>query len=227
VSSARRQQHSRKHAKVARRKCVAGRTPPERWVHPLRRVRRVVASSQRLIDDARRAIGSQNLSALRLVRCTRDLSRARRGLDLAAERLGRAVCVLREVTDSMVGAPACSDAAARTLAVATSTWLEVTKDLNRASNMLDGMHELLVNCMQIGVITVVPEWEPTPVRRIRVIPPPRTDSVRWFLIVRLASARDRISSVPVRRPRPVAIAIADAPRLISRGRAPPSISSLL
>jgi hypothetical protein len=227
VSSARRQQHSRKHAKAARHKCAVGRTPPERWVHPLRRLRRVIASSQRLIDETRRVIGSQNLSGLRLVRCEREINGARRCLDLAAERLGRAVCVLRAVTDSMVAAPTCSDPARRTLTAVTSSWLEATRDLNWASDLLDGLPEFLVNCMQIGAITVVPEWQPAPVRRIRVIPPPRTDSVRWFLIVRLLSARDRISSVPVRRPRPVAIAIADAPRLISRGRAPPALSPLL
>jgi hypothetical protein len=172
------------------------------------------------MEDARRSLKtSDQFVRLRPFRTWVALDHARDALRVASTRLDRAEVPL-------FGPIGGSGPLPRTLWNTRSRWFAAVEELDQITSELEARDEQLVDSIRRGF-----EWggRPTaaPVRRVRIIPKPRTDAVRWFLVVRLISARDRISSVPVRRPRPVAIAAEDAPRQISRGRAPPALATLL
>jgi hypothetical protein len=224
-------QRSRNRAKLARwrgvRLQVPGRTPRLPWTRPLRRLRRAIRSSQGLIDSTRRVIEtSEELGAVRPVRTSRDLQRAAAWLADALRRLGRVPEGLREVSDCILLAPELAGGVPAMLLEATSHWISAASAVDEASDELEQLGEQLLELMKSGAVVPEREWRSVHYRlRVKVVP--RVDPIRAFLRVRRSSALDRISSIPVRRRRTAPTAVADAPRTISRGRAPPFLSSSL
>ena len=224
-----RQQHSKKRAK-ARRSWLrgssgAGQSRREAWTRPLRRLRRALASSRSLIDWTWSVIAtSDEVGNERPIAATQDLQRALRWLRTAQTDLNRAARGLRDTTESIAVAPERAGGVPEMLIYATSEWIMLAADLTMAMNRLCELHDDILGALVEGEIVPEQEWR---LFRQRVIPAPRVNPVRTFLLVRRSSARDRISSVSVRRRRPAAMPTADAPRKISRGRAPPPSSACL
>jgi hypothetical protein len=224
-----RQQHSRKRAKARRRwlrgSSGAGQSRREAWTRPLRRLRRAIASSRSLIDWTWRVIEDSDQSGNdRPIGASQDLQRAMRWLRTAQADLARAARGLRETNESIATAPERADAVPEMLIFATSEWILMATNLAMAMNRISELHHDLLEAMVNGDIVPELEWRPF---RQRIIAAPRVNPVRAFLLIRRSSARDRISSVSVRRQRPAALPTADAPRKISRGRSPPPSSTCL
>jgi hypothetical protein len=136
-------------------------------------------------------------------------------------RAARGLC---ETTDSMKLEPERLAGAPRLLTDATVRWLQTAKALAETSDQLFTFHENLLEGVRSGELA--PEVE-TPRRLPRIVTIPRLIFARDFLLCRRSSAHDRISTIPARRRRTACRAAADAPRRISRGRAPPLVSNCL
>jgi hypothetical protein len=193
------------------------------WVAPLRRLNRAVASSLRMVDSTRAAIERASSRVARSpIRTTRDLQRLSARLTGATARLARAVRGVGETAESLRLEPERAREAPRLLIDATTRWLVVAVALDNASAQLLSVQEGVLEGLCSGELT--PEAGATK-RLPRIIVTPRVISAREFLLCRRSSARDRIASIPARRRRTACRATTDAPRRISRGRAPPLSST--
>ena len=213
----------RRRKRLSRRSVRRARRP--QWVCRLRSLSRVIASSRRMIDSTMHAFEQVAGRAERApIRTSRDLQRLEACLRDASVRLERAVRRLGETTDSMLLEGGSLAGAPRLLTEATVRWLETAKALADSSSDLFTFHENLLEGVRSGELA--PEAE-TPRRLPRIIAVPRLISARGFLLCRRSSALDRIATIPARRRRTACRATADAPRRISRGRAPPLFSNCL
>jgi len=129
-----------------------------------------------------------------------------------------------ETSESMRLEPERACGAPRLLIDATARWVLVAVALDNTSAQLLSLQEGVLEGLCSGEIT--PEAEATK-RLPRIVVTPRVISARDFLLCRRSSARDRIASIPARRRRTACRATTDAPRRISRGRAPPLSSTCL
>jgi hypothetical protein len=182
-------------------------------------MRRAIDSSLRLIDSTRRVVeASKQSAARRPIRTWRTLRRASDSLIEASIRLDVAVCIMLK--------PERADAAPELLNDATWRWIDASEDFRKVSAQLGELQAHLLESLEQGLIQPEPD-EPAADRRprIRIVPP--AIPARSFLIYRRSTARDRIASVPLRRRPTAPAATGDAPRQISRGRAPPSASNCL
>lgn len=195
------------------------------WVAQLRRLNRAVASSLRMIDSTMEAIDRASSRAARCpIRTTRDLQRLSARLTGATARLARAVRYVGATTESLALEPERASEAPRLLIDATARWIQVAIALDDTSAQLLSVQEGVLEGLCSGELT--PEAEATK-RLPRIVVTPRVISARQFLLCRRSSARDRIASIPARRRRTACRATTDAPRRISRGRAPPLSSTCL
>jgi hypothetical protein len=194
------------------------------WVARLRRLNRAVTSSLGMIDSTMEAIDRASSRAARSpIRTTRDLQRLSARLTGATARLARAVRCLDETTESLRLEPERASGAPLLLIEATHRWVLVAVALDDASAQLLSVEEGVLEGLCSGELT--PEAESVKLPRIAVTP--RVISAREFLLCRRSSARDRIASIPARRRRTACRATTEAPRRISRGRAPPLSSTCL
>jgi len=186
---------------------------------------RALAASRRIIDATLDAAGRASDRAARSpIRTSRELQRLGKRLIDATNRLQRAALGLGETTDAMAHAPEGVPNAGRLLTEATARWLLAAVAIDQTSEQLCILQDNLLEDILSGAI--VPEDE-QPKRRPRITGVPHLISARDFLLCRRKSAHDRIASIPARRRRTPCRAAADAPRSISRGRAPPVVSSSL
>jgi hypothetical protein len=219
------QQHSRKHANRAWRQKVRARDNRRfAWMRPIRRLQLAIERSLRLIESTRQVVeASETLGAVRPIRTSRKLARASGWLVAASAQLSIAARGFDETADQAVAAPQFASFVPDLLASATVAWLATTARLAEVSSELYGVHCELVDDLKSG--RVLPERVETAAdRRPRIIVriPHLIIAARAFLLQRRSSVRDRIASVPVRRRRQALVVVTDAPRRISRGRAPPS-----
>jgi len=215
------QRHSRKHAKRACRQKVRARGERRvTWVHPLSRLHRALERSLRLIDSTCRVVAaSEGQGDARPIRTARRIERASYWLFnasfqllIAANSLAETICRAAVESPSVDGVSELLDQA--------TTCCELTSArLMETSEQLSEFHRGLLDDLSSG--RVVPEPS---VERPRIVlrTPPLLIAARAFLLHRRSSVRDRIASVPVRRRRQALVVVTDAPRQISRGRAPPS-----
>ncbi|HEY0158212.1 MAG TPA: hypothetical protein VGF28_13090 [Thermoanaerobaculia bacterium] len=209
--------------RLPRRRVRRARRPS--WAGPLRRLNNALASSWRLIDATRDAAERAADRAARCpIRTSRDLHRLSARLLDVCDRLRRAARCLGETTDSMTLAPERIHDAPRLLTEATLRWLLTARALSDSSSVIFTLHEGLLQDLRSGALTAEAE---TPRRLPRIITVPRIISARDFLLCRRSSAHDRIATIPVRRRRTACRRTTDAPRRISRGRAPPRFSNCL
>ncbi len=178
-----------------------------------------------MIDSTMEAIDRASSRAARCpIRTTRDLQRLSARLTGATARLARAVRYVGATTESLALEPERASEAPRLLIDATARWIQVAIALDDTSAQLLSVQEGVLEGLCSGELT--PEAEATK-RLPRIVVTPRVISARQFLLCRRSSARDRIASIPARRRRTACRATTDAPRRISRGRAPPLSSTCL
>jgi hypothetical protein len=216
-----RKDSGRRAKRMPRRGTRRGRRPE--WVGRLRRFKRVLAASWRIMHVTLNAADRVADRAARCpIRTSRDLQRLEAHLLGASARLRRALRVFEETKDSMLRESECPADAPWLLTEATVRWLVTAQALAASADELFALHEKLLEDVRSGLLT--PEAE-TPRRRPRIITVQHLISARDFLLCRRSSAHDRIASIPARRRRTSARPAADAPRRISRGRAPPLVSN--
>jgi chromatin segregation and condensation protein Rec8/ScpA/Scc1 (kleisin family) len=181
-------------------------------------MRRAIDSSLRLIDSTRRVVdASEQSAARRPIRTSQALRLASDKLIEASIRLDTAVCIIVK--------PNHADAAQELLNAETWRWIDAAEQFGRVSLELQEMQERLLESLEKGLVQ--PERDPATDRRPRIQIVPRTIPARSFLVYRRSTASNRIASVPLRRRPKAPAATGDAPRQISRGRAPPVVSNCL
>ena len=219
-----RQRYARKHAKRAwGQKARARANRRVAWARPYCRLHVAIDRTNRLIESTQNIVAdSEEQGAVRPIQTSRELRRASHLLFRASVKLLAAGISLEETKDRaaecppMEGVPELVDYASECWEEAMTRFMETSEQLSRARRKL--FHGLRSGRLMPEPI------EPRTERRPRIIVriPPLLIAARAFLLIRRSSVRDRIASVPVRRRRQALIVVTDAPRQISRGRAPPS-----
>jgi hypothetical protein len=197
------------------------------WTRPLRRLRRAIDKSRQLIERSRQVVEESARSTAadrrgRAVRMSRDFHRASGWLVDAVQRLQRAAGDLGETNESMLLAVERAGRVPGLLMEATGRWVETARELALVSNQLEELHGLPFDSIE----NFIPVPGRTDDGRPRIIVTPRIIWARPFLLLRRSRMRDRVLSVYVRRRRTRPRLAADAPRSISRGRAPPFTSTV-
>ena len=216
-----------KRAKNSRREglrsCGLRRERRQSWIRPYRRTRRAIDVSLRLIESAGRVIDAcDNLAADHPLLVTRQLQRVYGWLDEVNQQLGHGVEGLRATTDHVALAPAYAADAPRLLIDATVRWIGAAAKLAALSDRLDGSWDALVAYVKGGkapldLSELFRKPGPAPKRICFVV---RRPSLKF-----LSCESRRVFCIHVRRQRSARLTVAEAPRRISRGRAPPSVST--
>jgi hypothetical protein len=181
-------------------------------------MQRAIDATLRRIDDSCRVIDSSaRVAARRPFQAACQLYHAYSRLTEAAGHLGRASHRMNDTFDSLAATPEPAADARERLIAATARWIDAARQLCEARIRFDEtfapLKELAKN----------PDAELDPRPRI---PTPRPRS-RWFLQYCPPQPADRIRLLLTRRRRSAVPRPADAPRRVSRGRAPPFASICL
>jgi hypothetical protein len=185
------------------------------WTRPFRRTRRAIEStlnltrtSRRVIEAAERFAAERPLhAASQLALATSLMIRAMAQLECAGASLGKTSDRVAELPELPLDAP-------EKLFAVTGQWIEAAVELQAFSaQFAETTARMLERAKQLAatgqvVITTIP-----------LNAPPRLPR-DWFLY-----EENDAPCIPVRRQRPVRLAIAEAVRRISRGRAPPFVST--
>jgi hypothetical protein len=190
-------------------------------------MRRGIDKARRLIERAQQVVEASARSTPedrrgRAVQMTRDHHRASKWLVEAMQHLQRGTGDIGETSESMLRAVDRAGCVPALLMEQTGRWVETARELALVSNQLEELRGLPYDSIE--------NFIPVPGRdddgRPRIIVTPRIIWARPFLLLRRSRIRDRFFSVFVRRRRTRARLAADAPRRISRGRAPPFTSTV-
>lgn len=190
-------------------------------------MRRAIDRSRQLIERARQVVEASARSTPedrrgRAVQMTRDHHRASKWLVEAMRGLQRGTGDLGETNESMLLAVDRAGCVPGLLMEQTGRWVETARDIALLSNQLEELRGLPFDSIE--------NFIPVPGRdddgRPRIIVTPRIIWARPFLLLRRSRIRDRFLTIFVRRRRTRARLAADAPRRISRGRAPPFTSTV-
>jgi hypothetical protein len=150
--------------------------------------------------------------ARRPVFTTMRLLRACQWLDRATDQLERAGCRLRDTQRSLARAPEEGGAVPQIVCEAAQQW-------SAAASRLLATHDQLAL-----LLSEVLQWAMEGGFDIRpVIAASRPAAPRWYLRYCRVQPSNRIRLLLQRRRRPARTASADAPRRVSRGRAPPFV----
>lgn len=185
----------------------------ESWKHPIRRVERAINSSLRLAEASRRVIdASERFAAGRPFKQTsRQLLRASAWLARAGDQLGLAVRGLQETTDAAKRAPERAAEAPRRLFVDTARWIDAAGRVAVLSNRIEEVYtSLRASALRPHGI---------------LLESPRVALRSALAAPRRAPSRGRLSLVPIRRRHHALSGAVDAARKVSRGRAPPLVST--
>jgi len=191
----------------------------ESWRRLFHRGRQNLRSAEGFIGMARQIIDVCETIALEHpIKAVHDMHRVTGLLVEAADRLDRLGKCIRETYDRIAEAPAyAGDAPARMIADMQS-WVETGTELALLGNRFDKSFAELIEYAQSGNAPL--DMSELLKRRVHPIPVlarhprPRVLSVE----------NDRIFRIHVRRQRPSILAVAEAPKRVSRGRAPPPVS---
>ena len=192
----------------------------ESWRRLFQRGRRNLRSAEGFIGMARQIIDvCETIAREHPIRAVHEMQRVAGLLDEAAKRFARVAECITETYDRIAEAPGESgDAPARMIADIQS-WIETGTKLALVGNRFDKSFAELIDYAQSGNAPLdMSELHRRRVHPVPVIarhPAPRVLSVE----------NDRIFSIHVRRQRSVLVTVAEAPRRVSRGRAPPLVST--
>jgi len=199
--------------RTALRKSAA--TPRRGWIRPLRRMRRATKACLGWIDCSCRVLEeSSRIGTQRPFATTVQLLRVSRWLAAAAAHLQRAEIRLQDTQQSLALAPEEGRGAPEMVIAATQQWVAATSRLLAAQDRLEVLMAEVLRSAQEGAV------DPRP-----VLPTRRPAAARWFLRYCPLPPSNRIRILLQRRRRPACTAPADAPRRVSRGRAPPFVST--
>lgn len=206
------------------RSCGANRERRRAWLRPFRRTRRAIKSSFELITCACRAIEAvETLAVERPIRAARHLGIASGLMREADEQLDCAVRGMRKMMDRAAESPDVSLDAPGKLVGVGSDWIRATAELTAFSERLDEVSGWLLDSVRSGAIEIPIEEQTAdagkPVIPVRLIPPPLLPP-DWF-----SYQSNDVPSIPSRRPRSVRRTLVEAARRITRGRAPPFVST--
>ncbi|HEX7678126.1 MAG TPA: hypothetical protein VF713_08390 [Thermoanaerobaculia bacterium] len=191
----------------------------ESWRRLFQRGRRNLRSAEGFIGMARQIIERcETIAVEHPIRAVHDMVRVTGLLVEAAERFERVMECICETYDRIAEAPLeCGDAPARMIADMQS-WIETGTKLALLGNRFDKSFAELIDYAQSGNAPL--DMSELLKRRVHPVP----------VIVRhpapkvLSVENDRIFRIHVRRQRPSTLAVAEAPKRVSRGRAPPPVS---
>ena len=178
-------------------------------------MRRATGASLRNIDCSLRAIeATSRFAAQRPFYATVKLVRVGRWIARATAQLGRARSRLHDTLESIERAPHEGWGAPGPMFEATQQWIVAASRLAVTSELLEALMAEVLRYAKEGVV------DPRP-----VVATPRPAAARWFLRYCPPLPSGRIQILLQRRRRPARTAPADAPRRVSRGRAPPFLST--
>ena len=218
---------SRKSAKHSRRaglrSCASDRDRRRSWTRPFRRTVRAIKRTFRLIDSSLRVIeASERLATGRPVLATRQLQLVVGWLAEAASELECATRGLRSTADHAALLPELALDAPRMLVDAAKDWMDAALQLAALSDRFDDTFAWLLDSVLSGAIPIPPEEQMPddgkPVTALRLTPTRRLPP-DWFGYQRYVTP-----CIPDRR-RSARLAVVEAVRRVSRGRAPPSVST--
>ncbi len=192
----------------------------ESWRRLFQRGRRNLESAEGFIGMARRIIDVCETIALEHpIRAVHDMYRVTGLLAEAADRLARLSRCISETYDRIAEAPGqCRDAPARMMADLQS-WIETGTKLALLGNRFDKSFAELIEYAKSGNAPL--DLSELLKRRIHPVPVlARHPSPRILSI-----ENDRICCIHIRRQRSARVTVAEAPRRVSRGRAPPLVST--
>src|ERR1700686_91801 len=153
------------------------------------------------------------------IKAVHDMHRVTGLLVEAADRLDRLGRCIRETYDRIAEAPAyAGDAPARVIADLQS-WIETGTKLAMLGNRFDKSFAELIEYAQSGNAPL--DMSELIKRRVHPVPVLARHPAPKVLSIE----NDRIFRIHVRRQRPARLAVAEAPTRVSRGRAPPLIST--
>ena len=193
------------------------------WIRPFRRMRRSIDVTLRLIDTSRRAIDAcETLAAEHPLRACRQMDQVSGWLAEASEQLGRGAKAFGEANDQVARVPAYAAGAPRLLILATARWIDAAAKLAMLSNRLDDSSSALLDYVKGGtapldLAELLPNPGPAPKRISFVV---RRPSLKF-----LSTENRRVFCIHVRRQRSARVTVAEAPRRVVRGRAPPFVST--
>ena len=191
----------------------------ESWRRPFRRSRRAIDSSERLIAMSRRLIDDcETIAVEHPILATQKMQRASGFLVDATKRLERSIDCMSATHARIAEAPEnASDAPARMID-AMERWIEAARQLAMLSNRFDETFEELSDYINSGTAPL--DLSELIKRRTHPVPV----LARHPAPTELSIENDRIYCIQVRRQRSVLVTVAEAPRRVSRGRAPPLVS---
>jgi hypothetical protein len=197
------------------------------WTVPLQRVRRALAESTRWIDTVRRVVyaaehgdlRSRRRAGLRMIDVPRMMDKAAAELGIAAGALALVGAVVKSRV--RLGVRQASDRAANALLKETEEFLAVGERLTELSDGLEERFKRLNESFEALAEEAARRRAEADARA--AVPQPEPSALRRFLTDYLAMAALRLSLLRRRRTRTERLA--DAPRRISRGRAPPFASA--
>jgi len=203
------------------RSCGSRRERRQSWLRPFRRTRRAIDASFRLIDSCLRVIEAWEKSAeKRPLRATRELERVSGWLVETTALLESGMECLSETTDRIAQSPADAGDAPGLLIEATARWIDAASRLAALSNRLDDTFTGLVDYVKggTGPLDLSELFE-------KPGPAPRLITTLRLSVKVLSIESGRIFCIHFRRQRSARLTVADAPRRIFRGRAPPFVST--
>jgi hypothetical protein len=197
------------------------RNGEERWIRPFRRTRRAIDSTLRLVAHSRWLLNEcETFAGVRPRWATRQLVRISGRLVEAAARLGRGAACWTVTHDRIAHAPADAGGAPERMIGAIGDWLDAANQIAMLSNRLEDTSARLLAYINAGIAppldleTFLRKEGPAPKPIVFRPPSPRVLSIE----------NDRMFCIHVRRQRSVRLTLAEAPRRIFRGRAPPPVS---
>jgi len=191
----------------------------ESWHRLFQRGRRNLRSAEGFIGMARRIIDVCETIALEHpIKAVHDMYRVTGLLVEAADRLARLSKCICETYDRIAEAPAYAGEAPARMIADLQAWIETGTKLALLGNRFDKSFGELIDYAQSGNapldMSELIKRRVHPVPVLARLPAPRVLSIE----------NDRIFRIHVRRHRPAPLAVAEAPKRVSRGRAPPPVS---
>jgi hypothetical protein len=192
----------------------------ESWRRLFQRGRRNLRSAEGFIAMARQIIDVCETIALEHpIRAVHDMYHVTGLLVEAADRLARFSNCICETYDRITEAPAyAGDAPARMIADLQS-WIETGTKLAVLGNRFDKSFAELIDYAQSGNAPL--DMSELLKRRVHPVPVLARHPAPRVLSIE----NDRICCIHVRRQRSLRVTVAEAPRRVTRGRAPPLVST--
>jgi hypothetical protein len=193
---------------------------PRSWERPIRHTVRLIDASLRLIGSSSRIIEECERMALEHpILATHRLERVSGRLARVAELLESGVDGLNETTNRVALSPAEAGDAPEQVIAATQRWIDAAAQLAALSNRLDETFAALIEYVNGGT---------APLDLSEVFgksgPAPQFITNRPSVKV-LSIESGRIFCIHLRRLRSARLTVADAPKRVFRGRAPPFVST--